>query len=965
MKDPQNKAYSLPLIVCLLAAANAFAEVEADAPVFVLPEAKNDTATMSEDTSGNSATVALPTENIESDTPMDEEVFQILPDFVVSAERDQGYYSANSLAGTRTNQLIKNTPMTISVVNQDLIDDLNLFGVEDLGSVVPSIEAEEESFSNRLLRFRGLLTRFQLFEFMPRQLSQNSYNVSRVDVVRGANSLIYGQAAPGGKANFLAKRASFGENETQLDFIVGENEFFGSSYDTNYVINDQFAVRIMGAHQEQTYDQDYKEKEFDGATIAVTYRPTKKTQIQLHVEGVWESRNSPPSLYQDLTGQYGYTGMLRGMPATADIVDLLDSSTLNYLINYNDGFGLAPLSNNNGTNNNRVPDFFTSKQDIKDFYNRQILIPNPEDVADGDPYLVSYGAPGHDGTSPEKGGTLSMNQRDVDGFFAMADVTHSFSDDLEGKIAIAREEQNTDLMNRGDPLNIYLTQRVNNGRAVQRDDGTGARAYADGFFISPFWQRGENSDDTTALRGTLSWTKEIWGTEQQVLLGLDLDSRESSEYQERLLAVTPNVDGTFAGSDQQEDFSQVNSGNTNGVDYNTTGENNVTGSILTDSVFTSRAGRDGVGWFLAQERESTVDARALWMALQGKYMHGRLHTLAGVRFDRINVQSTVSDIQAGILNTKIDEDFSHTSPSLGVLFWLHDNIGVFANYAKSIESPNGWALDPNGDSVPAETGTGLEGGIKFDLLDGKLNGQLIVFHIEKENERKSDFSYAILEVLYPYSDNPLLYPDATGPGDTGSIDPLGGNVAGSTVISEGIELDLYYNPTPNLSLFLGYAYVDSYYKETAGGILDDQTLPGTAHHNANLTVRYSFKEGGLKGWYLGANQKYRSEGLYDTLYEDLDFDGQEDVLGLDNDMNGSFNDIGDTAPRTHEIWLQDHMETALFVGWRGKFTKGLDAPAWNFQVTANNLFDTVDLVSTGNAYYTQGRTLNFKASVEF
>ncbi|MBL6838972.1 MAG: TonB-dependent receptor [Puniceicoccaceae bacterium] len=950
---------------CSSAEDEASANNTEAAPVFVLPPAEEGESEVSE--ASDEAVVALPGNEAEAaaGSEMDDEVFQVLPDFVVSADRDQGYYSANSLAGTRTNQLIKNTPMTISVVNQDLINDLNLFGVEGLGDVVPSIEAEAESFSNRLLRFRGLLTRFQLFEFMPRQLSQNSYNVDRIDIVRGANSLIYGQAAPGGKANYLTKRANFGGNETTLDFLIGENDLVRGSFDTNYTINDKVAVRIMGTHQEQGFDQDYKEQEFDGATFAVTYRPTNKTQFQFHLEGVQEYRNSPPSIYSDLTGQYGYTGMLRGMPATADVVDRLDRRTLNYLINYNDGFGLAPLSNNNGSNNNRVPDFFTSKQDIKDFYTKQILIPNPEDVADLDPYLVSYGAPSHNGTSPSKGGTLSLNERDVDGFFALADVTHSFTDELQGKIAISREEQNTSLINRGDPRNIYLTQRANNGRAVQLDNGTGARAYADGFFVSPFWQRGENSDDTTAFRGTLSWTKEIWGTEQQFLLGVDLDRRESEESQERYLAVAANPDGTFAGSDQQEDFSQVNSGNDNGVNFNTTGDNNVTGNILTDTVFTSRAGRDGEGWYLAQEREARVDGKALWFALQGSYMNGRLNTLTGIRFDRINVQSEVSDIQAGILGNKIDEDFNHTSPSLGVLFWVTDSLGVFVNYAQSIESPNGWALDPNGNSVPAETGTGLEGGIKFDMLDGKLNGQLIFFHIEKENERKSDFSNAILEVLYPYSDNPLLYPDATGPGDTGSIDPLGRNVAGSTVISEGIELDLYYNPTPSLSLFLGYAYVDTYYKETAGGILDGQTLAGTAHHNANFTVRYTFKDGPFKGWYLGANEKYRSRGLYDTLYEDLDFDGQEDVLGLDNDMNGSFNDLGDTAPRTHEIWLDDNLETTVFVGWRGKFAQGKDAALWNFQFTVNNLFDSIDLISTGQALYTQGRTLNLKASVKF
>ena len=59
----------------------------------------------------------------------------ILEDFIVSAEQDRGYYSANSLAATRTNQLVKDTPMTISIVNEQLMEDLNLFEIDSIATV--------------------------------------------------------------------------------------------------------------------------------------------------------------------------------------------------------------------------------------------------------------------------------------------------------------------------------------------------------------------------------------------------------------------------------------------------------------------------------------------------------------------------------------------------------------------------------------------------------------------------------------------------------------------------------------------------------------------------------------------------------------------------------------------------------------------------------------------------------------
>ena len=73
----------------------------------ILPEAK--------DSEPSNSAIVVANDNY------DEEELYILPQFTVSGERDRGYYSGDTLAGTRTNQMIKDTPMTISVVNKDLI----------------------------------------------------------------------------------------------------------------------------------------------------------------------------------------------------------------------------------------------------------------------------------------------------------------------------------------------------------------------------------------------------------------------------------------------------------------------------------------------------------------------------------------------------------------------------------------------------------------------------------------------------------------------------------------------------------------------------------------------------------------------------------------------------------------------------------------------------------------------------
>ena len=56
---------------------------------------------------------------------VDEEIYE-LSDFVVTDSEDKGYYSANSTSITKSNELIKNTPVNLSVINEELLEDLGI-----------------------------------------------------------------------------------------------------------------------------------------------------------------------------------------------------------------------------------------------------------------------------------------------------------------------------------------------------------------------------------------------------------------------------------------------------------------------------------------------------------------------------------------------------------------------------------------------------------------------------------------------------------------------------------------------------------------------------------------------------------------------------------------------------------------------------------------------------------------------
>ena len=893
----------------------ASAITEDGTAAFTIPIAESDSAGNSNDTSGMAAPAF-------TDDESEDENYYTLPDFVVSAERDRGYYSANSLAGTRTNQMIKNTPMTISVMNKDLIEDLNLYGIDDIAGLIAGADTEEDGFTNRAIRFRGFRSNFQLFEFMPRQISQDGYNIDRAEVVRGANSLVYGQAAPGGKVNFLAKTAQLNKDKSSIETSVSNKDLFRMSFDHNQVINDKLAVRVMGVHEERKFNQDFKEKEFNGLTVEATYRPTEKTQIRLHLEGIDEHRNNPAGTYIDKTGISGMSGIPDGLPATPDIVDFLPDALLSSIFDDTDRItrnGLTPYIE------------LTSVQDIRDFYS---------DI------------------TVENSGTLSSPDelRNTDGFFFIGDITHSFTDDLQLKVAAMREEQNTDLLQNANRAVIFGSLKWGGVIGPEENEVGGVEAEnSDRLFIKPVWQQKEGRDETSALRSTLSWNTEIAGSKQQILLGLDYDRRDGYEKLDTL--VGDSINNPFQGN-VAKDYYLLSTGGYNYFDTTTT--SNLTGNTNPSNFIAGET----ASFRPDREQSATVETKAIWTAAQGSYLDNRLHTLVGVRFDTMNVKSSFSDFKKGRDPIKREEEYTQASPSIGALFWIKPGWAIFANYAESIESPTGFSIDPDGNIVPPQTGKGFEYGFKFDLLEGKLNGQILGFQVEKGNDTVQ-LSDSVLRAIYP---------DLVDEG--GDFNKAGPNVAGTTVESKGYEADIYYNPTSSLSLFLGYAYLDTEITESPLGINDGSTVPGTSRHSATITARYSFKDGALKGWYCGLSGKYRSKSFLGNFYEDIAHtndkfpnqnditqrDGKPDLLPVTDASTGEVK-----QPKKHKVYLSDHFETSVFAGWRGKlFNKSRTAPVYNFQITVDNLFDAIDLVNRGStAYYTENRTISLKAGVQF
>ena len=291
-------------------------------------------------------------------------------------------------------------------------------------------------------------------------------------------------------------------------------------------------------------------------------------------------------------------------------------------------------------------------------------------------------------------------------------------------------------------------------------------------------------------------------------------------------------------------------------------------------------------WALARTTNSSITNNSLWFAGQSEFLDGRVHTLVGLRYDHIKAESAFRrvflhgfDRGADPLNNNRSQvSYDQLNPSLGGLFWINENLALFGNYARSIESPSGTERTPIGEIAPPELGEGYEAGFRFDILNGKLDGQFAFYRIIKENDNEFAYSDGLLRQIYTFEQYGTTHPGIFFPGGDRNLNTraiAGRRSIGDKTRSDGIEMDLTYNPLPGLSFIASYNHALANEIEelhSSAGDPGEYELFGRPDHRATLTARYKFQDGPFKRLTVGATQRFRSASTQSRF--DLNYDAR-------------------------------------------------------------------------------------------
>jgi outer membrane receptor protein involved in Fe transport len=217
-------------------------------------------------------------------------VIRLAP-FEVSADDSRGYVATSTLGGTRIRTDLIDVGSAISVYTEEFLRDLAAFDNEtllaftvgaDVGGVhgtflnANSQGEENENFglgANANTRIRGLAAADNTLNYFKTEASWDSYNTGRIEVVRGANSILFGLGSPAGIVNASSNRP-LPRNAGRVDLRTDQYGSLRTSLDYNRVLaRDVLAARLAVLDSSQKFKQRSAFKDDRRASLALSYTP--------------------------------------------------------------------------------------------------------------------------------------------------------------------------------------------------------------------------------------------------------------------------------------------------------------------------------------------------------------------------------------------------------------------------------------------------------------------------------------------------------------------------------------------------------------------------------------------------------------------------------------------------------------------------------------------------------------------
>lgn len=724
-------------------------------------------------------TTPPPTETVADDGS----TYQLSP-FEVNTDRDVGFVATSSLAGGRLAGDLRDTPAAYSVLTNEFLEALDIIDLASASEWTVNTAnlqgaGDQEIFGNGFeMTSRGVSAGSQQRNFFPLNVNFDSYNLDRIDYSRGPNAILFGNGTFGGNANVVTKRARHDSSFLNIKGSYGSWDYRRVTVDDNRSLLPNLALRTNLLWHDRNGWRDFDREAKKAITLATSWAISPRTELMLEGEvGRINRRNPPTFLNDNLTGWDGVTtfdGLVSG-----GAIPSATSATYN-------AQGVQRFGSDTSPQYVYVPD--QGYSDIRNFANTMRTIAGAQNTGTG-----VGGRPRPPGTPNLNLNNRPMNhaintppwmfdaaeansnfRRPADRFAIStaadtfeqdyhtysAFLRHRFANDLYVELAgnIAEEARDTNYLNARGLNNTYLD--INR----TTPDGT-----PNPYFLEPYGngQRSRatwgNDYESVRLAAAYSLNETRWGSfDFGAMAGFNKERQHQRIESMRVLSAADPRLWPF--------------------------ENPVYYRYYWNSPhrempeITTATARDGtshpVRWIVDSQRPTDIsyadkEFAYFQASAKGRFFNDKLHVLAAVRNDDLSVERTINDNYGdypanwdgrtvqyrpdapddylslpefrprgsnrvpSVTDGRYQDDFNppdvnlkETTYSTGVVYHATPWMSAFVNTATSF-NPSTSQLRLDGSIMPSPVAKGWDAGLRFYLLDDRINVFLTYYEGEE------------------------------------------------------------------------------------------------------------------------------------------------------------------------------------------------------------------------------------------
>ena len=212
------------------------------------------------------------------------------PAWAEDAAAEDGYGDivvTAAIAGTKTETPLVELPQPVTIITSDQFISQGAISISDTVKYAAGVLASPYGRDTRVdgfnvrgidaLQFRdGMRDIFSYYA----SITSDPYNFSRVEIVRGPASVLFGQGSIGGLVNLVSKTPDF-ETRGELNLVYGSYDRKEVLGDVNLALSDNLAIRAVGRARDADTYVDHVPDDRVMFAPSIRWQPTPHTDVVL------------------------------------------------------------------------------------------------------------------------------------------------------------------------------------------------------------------------------------------------------------------------------------------------------------------------------------------------------------------------------------------------------------------------------------------------------------------------------------------------------------------------------------------------------------------------------------------------------------------------------------------------------------------------------------------------------------